>query len=225
MKRPLLIFLAVFVIFGYSFIGATAKVEGEYAKIKQPLVEDTLVYLKKLSVTGDFDGDGKQDTIYQNTLSGITHQFVDSFPASAWDSIQIYFDRIDADVFLTVRNRKCDTLHLGSGGGLYCLINMGDNNKDKKDEIALVLDNYSFTNISNCTIYSLCGSQWQELKTFQIHQFAFEYEGIDEPVFKRIKGFLESRKNKWFYIDYMDWFNAEKNQDTVLKPLKIRKCN
>jgi hypothetical protein len=142
--------------------------------------------------------------------------------AGQWDSIE-NIDRIGAEVILTLKNRKCDTLHLGSGGGLYCLINIGDINKDKKDEIAFVVDNYGFTNISLCTIYTICGTEWNELKSFQIHESAFDYEAKNISDFKQIKGFLEYRKNKWFFIDYQDWFNAESDKDTILKPLKIKR--
>jgi hypothetical protein len=184
--------------------------------------QDSLACLKKLFVTGDFDGDGKLDTISQNNISDITHQQIDSYPCNQWDSIEKYFDKIEADVILTIKNKNCDTLHLGSGSGLYCLINIGDNNKDKKDEIAFVVDYHNFTNISPCDIYTLCKNKWIKLKTFDIHESAFDYESENDSDFKQIKGFLECHKNKWFYIDYMDWYNAETDKDTILRPLKIK---
>ena len=186
-------------------------------------IQDTLVYLKKLSLVGDFDGDGKLDTIYQNVINEKTKQQIDYFPSKQWDSIENYFNKIGADVILTLKKHKCDTLHLGSGGGLYCLINIGDNNHDKKEEIALVTDYYNFTNISPCEIYTICDNKWIKLKSFKIHESAFDYEGEKIPEFKQIRGFLENRKNKWFYIDYEDLFNAEADKDTILKPLKIKK--
>jgi len=191
-------------------------------KINKLSSQDTLVYLKKFSLTGDFNGDGKLDTINQNVIIANSKKQIDYFPSSQWDTIENYFDRIKADVILTVKNQKCDTLHLGSGGGLYCLINIGDNNKDKKDEIAIVVDYYNFTNISPCNIYTLCNNKWKVLKSFKIHENAFDYEGQNIPDFKQIKGFLEYRKNKWLYIDYEDLFNAETDKDTILKPLIIK---
>lgn len=187
------------------------------------LKETTYFHLNKLSIIGDFDGDGKKDTLYQNTVNQINQSSIDSFADNQWDSIENYFYKINADVILTIANRHFDTLHLGAGGGLYCLINMGDNNKDNKDEIALVVDDYSFTNISSCYIYTLCGHKWIALKSFKIHESAFDYRGDSAIIFKQINGFLEQRKNKWFYIDYQDWFNAENDKDAMLKPLKLKK--
>ncbi|MGX7668742.1 hypothetical protein [Flavobacterium pedocola] len=197
------------------------------AKIEKKVAEDSLIYLEKLLLVGDFDGDGKSDTIQQNVINENTKEQIDHFPnsvCSSWDSIASYFDRNNADIILTMKNRKCDTLHLGSGGGLYCLINIGDNNKDKKDEIALVPDHYSFSNIIDCKIYTICNGNWTELKTFKVFRSAFDYErGKSLPRFNQIRGYLEYRKNKWHYIDYYDWWGAETAKDSALKPLKIKK--
>jgi hypothetical protein len=184
--------------------------------------ETKYIHLSKLSINGDFDGDGKTDTLFQNTINKTSKVQIDSFPDNKWDSIENYFYKINSDVILTISNRQNDTLHLGRGGGLYCLINIGDNNNDKKDEIAFVVDYYNFTNINPCFIYTLCSNTWKELKSFKIHENAFEFKGDSANTFKQIKGFLEFRKNKWFYIDYYDWFKAESNKDTILKPLKIK---
>lgn len=219
-------YIPLFFCLGYwLIIMLNGKIHSENSSNKNnaTVSQDSMVHLKKLYVTGDFNGDGNMDTIHQNTISAITHQEINSFHTREWDSIENYFYKIDADVILTLANQKCDTLHLGPGGGLYCLINIGDNNKDKKDEIAFVVDYYSFTNISSCEVYTLCNTEWTKLKSFKIHESAFDYETENIPDFKQIKGFLEHRKNKWFYIDYMDWFNAETEKDTILKPLRIKK--
>lgn len=189
------------------------------------VLKNTFFHLKKLSITGDFDGDGKVDTLSQNTINKQTKQPIDSFPDSQWNSIENYFWLMNADVQLFMSNKPCDTLHLGAGGSLYCLINIGDNNKDKKDEVAVVVDYYDLTNISTCVIYSLCGNKWKEIKSFKVFESAFDYEGDSIPNSKQINGYLEYRKNKWYYIDYYDWFNAETDKDTMLKPLIIKKCN
>lgn len=179
------------------------------------------IHIDKLSLTGDFDGDGKMDTIIENNISGLNKKQIDSFPDNQWDSLDNYFSKIDADVCLILKKRKSDTLHLGVGRGLFCLVNIGDNNKDKKDEIVFVVDYCNFTNVSNCYIYTLCDNKWIKLKSFLIHESAFENDGYDTKT-KGIKGFLELRKNKWFYIDYYEWFNAKTEREMELKPLKIK---
>lgn len=184
------------------------------------------VQLHSHSLSGDFDGDGQIDTLFQKTIDNTTSLSIDSFPETQWDSMEHFFSTHHADVILTLHNRQCDTLHLGQGGGLFCLINIGDNNHDQKDEIALAVDYYDFTNITSCYIYTICGNHWKVLKSFKIHESAFDFDGDSKPPFKQIKGFLEWRKNEWFYIDYQDWFNAETSQDTMLRPLAIKTgCN
>lgn len=219
-----MIFAMTVVILCSCMNKGNGKISGKTRSKYVPSVtaNDSIVYLKKLSITGDFDGDGKTDTIHQDVVNRKTHKPIDSFPSAEWDSIQNYFGRIDAEVILTTSDKKSDTLHLASGGGLYCLINLGDVNHDHKDEIALVLNNYSFTNISTCEIYTLCGRHWQKVKSFRIHQDAFDYEDDNVPNFSQIKGYLEYRKSRWYYIDYEKWFNAETDKDTVLQPLKIK---
>ncbi|MGV7105107.1 hypothetical protein [Flavobacterium sp. U410] len=221
--RQRIIYLAMLLCFGCSFIEKQEKQTNSENLFNRIKTQDSLVYLKRLSLIGDFDGDGRTDTISQNLINKKSKLQIDYFPSSQWDSIENYFDKIEAEVILTVKNHKCDTLRFSSGGGLYCLINLGDNNNDKKDEIALVVDYYSFTNISLCNIYTLCNTKWIQLKSFKIHENAFDYKEKNIPEFKQIKGFLEYRNNNWFYIDYEDWFNAKTEKDTILKPLKIKK--
>jgi hypothetical protein len=181
------------------------------------------IYLDKLFIIGDFDGDGLKDTLIQNNISGKTKMSIDSFPENQYDSLDRYFDRLEADIILKIKNQKTDTLHLGSGSGLFCLINIGDNNNDKKDEIALVVDHCDFTNISTCEIYSLYKTKWIILKTFKVHENAFTYRIGTKPNLNQINGFLEHRKTKWMYIDYYEWFNAQSDKDTIMKPLKIKR--
>ncbi|MEI7596085.1 MAG: hypothetical protein WCK02_10085 [Bacteroidota bacterium] len=217
------IFLVYIFIYGCTNVDSIKNNNTTSDTLKINKAELKFVHLNKLSVTGDFDGDGKKDTLVENNISGLNKMPIDSIPNySEWDSLARYFDSIESDLILSLINRKCDTLHLGSGQGLFCLINIGDNNNDKKDEIALVVDHCTFTNICTCHIYSLCDNKWIELKYFIIHRDAFEYDENSKPYSNGIKGFLELRKNKWMYIDYYDWFEAKSEKDTVLKPLKIK---
>ncbi len=186
----------------------TTKLAPEYQKIENQ------------SITGDFDGDGKLDTLYQHTVSGYNKLPIDSFQTDPWDSIESILLKADAEILLTLSHNHYDTLSLGFGGGLYSLINIGDNNNDQIDEIALVVNTYNFSNISVCEIFTLCKDKWIPLKEFQIHEQAYYDTDLDP---KKIKGFLEYQNGDWFYIDYIDLFNAESAKDTLLKPLKINK--
>lgn len=180
------------------------------------------IQLTNLSVTGDFDGDGNIDTLTEDNISRLNNMPIDSIPDYIeFEYLEKFFNRVGSDIILTFSHQKDDTLHLGSGYGLFCLINIGDNNKDKKDEIAFVVDYCNFTNISTCYIYTYCKNNWVELKSFSIHENAFEEDNFH--LFKGIKGYLEYRKNKWMYIDYYRLWSAHSDADTIMKPLKIKR--
>jgi hypothetical protein len=181
--------------------------------------------LKKLFVIGDFAGDGVRDTLVQHAFSKIHRTEIDSAPDpvyNEWDTVVRWFDKEQADVYAAFNKPNRDTLHLGSGQGLYCLINIGDNNADGKDEVALVVDQLDFSRVNRCGIYTLCKRRWAELNSFCINENAFDYVSDTVPTFCAIKGYLEKRKGKWYYLDY-----ERAVADTVqeeMNVLKVKRC-
>ncbi len=166
------------------------------------------IYLRKLTklyAIGDFDGDGKKDTVYQHNFSKLHHTEIDSSAdpfQNELDIVSKWFYDQQSDVFLTINKRHQDTLHLGTAQGLYCLLNVGDNNLDGKDEIAFVTDYCDFSQLNSCGVYSLCGGKWKQLFNFQIHEDAFSFTSDSMPTFTNIRGYLEKKDGKWFYLDY-----------------------
>lgn len=182
--------------------------------------------LQKLSVTGDFDGDGKSDTIFQHNYSRLRSVEIDSAAdpyQNEWDTVANWFYRQHADLYLTMNGNKQDALHLGTAQGLYCLINVGDNNGDRKDEIALVIDNLDDSRLNSCKIYSLCSSQWTLLKEFEINEDAFDYSGNKPEVVNEIKGYLEIQNGSWVYMD--NYQEQERKEGVAkMKRLQTKKC-
>ena len=184
--------------------------------------------LKKLFVLGDFDGDKKQDTIFQHNYSRLTRTEIENSPdplQNDWDTVVKWFNEQDADIYLTLNKNIQDTLHLGTAQGLYCLLNINDNNADGKDEIALVIDYLDFSKVNSCKIYSLCNKKWVLLNQFSILESSFDFATSKAPIFNNIKDFLEKRNGKWVYKDYSQ--ESYETQETVKKmmELKIKKCN
>ena len=183
--------------------------------------------LEKLFVVGDFDGDRNQDTIFQHNFSRLTkseiEQAADPFQ-NEWDTVVKWFYDQDADLYLTINKSGNDSLSFGTAQGLYCLINIGDNNADGKDEIALVIDYLDFSRVNSCKIYSLCKDQWTLLKQFGIHEDAFNFTSEKAPLFKIIKEYLVNHDGKWVYKDYSQ--EGYDNPEDVGKmlPLKLDKC-
>jgi hypothetical protein len=183
--------------------------------------------LKKLFVVGDFDGDRKQDTVYQHNFSRLTRTEIDNSAdpfQNDWDTVVKWFYDKDADVFLTINNNKQDTLHLATAQGLYCLINIGDNNADLKDEIALAIDYLDFSRVNSCKIYSLCNNKWKLLKQFDIHEGSFDYTKDKAPIFDNINDFLEKQNGVWVYKDYSQDTYEKEAEVGKMKPLKIDRC-
>ncbi len=183
--------------------------------------------LEKLFVIGDFDGDRKQDTVFQHNYSRLTNTEIE-FSAdpfqNEWDTVVKWFYNQDADLYLTINKSNHDTLRLGTAQGLYCLINIGDNNADGKDEIALVIDYLDFSRVNSCKIYSLCKDKWTLLKQFGIHEDAFNFTSEKAPLFDSIKEYLENENGKWVYKDYsQDGYNNPEDVGKLL-PLKFDKC-
>ena len=182
--------------------------------------------LDKLFVVGDFDDDRQKDTIFQYNYSKLTRTEIENSAdpfQNEWDTVVKWFYDQDADLYLTINKSNQDTLHLGTAQGLYCLINIGDNNADGRDEIALVIDKLDFSRVNSCKIYSLCEGNWTLLKEFDIYEESFDFSGNTPPVFAEIKGFLENKNGKWLYIDYHQEYERAEDVGEMLI-LKIDKC-
>lgn len=201
----------------------TAKTVDNSSVIKTADDKVKLHKLEKLFVVGDFDGDRKQDSIFEHNFSRLTkaeiEQAIDPFQ-NEWDTVVKWFYDQDADLYLTINKSNKDTLRLGTAQGLYCLINIGDNNADGKDEIALVIDYLDFSRVNSCKIYSLCNDKWELLKQFGVHEDSFDFTTDKAPIFESIKDHLEKQNGKWVYNDYSQ--DSYDNQEDVGKMLKLK---
>ncbi len=184
--------------------------------------------LQKQFVVGDFDGDKKTDTIYQHNFSNLERKEIDFAPnpmKTDWEEVVKWFYNQEADVTLTLNKKNSKILHLGTAQGLYCLINIGDNNNDVKDEIAFVIDKLDDSRTNTCKIYTLCNGKWQLLKEFGILEDAFDWKKDEmQPKFNSIKGYLEKQNNTWMYLD-----NNQNEYDSAeevgkMKVLRLNKC-
>lgn len=180
----------------------------------------------RLKLLGDFDGDGTQDTLIEQVYSSLRHRDLDSVPdplQNDKDSITSWFDMESLEVLLVSPN---DTLHLGPSLGLYCLINVGDHNMDRGDEVAVVLDSLDYSKTNVCSIYALCKGQWMVLHQFSIHEDAFEMmndEGLEK--YTHIKGYLERKEERWCYSDYLSARGIDSTSRNVKwQMLKLPAC-
>ncbi len=213
-----------------GLLSCNGKTEKTVDKSTVPKTTDDKIKLhklKKLFVVGDFDGDRKQDTIFQHNFSRLTRTEIDNSAdpfQNEWDTVVKWFYDQDADLYLTINDNKQDTLHLATAQGLYCLINIGDNNSDGRDEIALVIDYLDFSRVNSCKIFSLCNDKWTLLKQFGIHEGSFDFTTDKAPIFDNIKDFLEKQNDKWVYKDYsQDGYETQADVGKMTK-LKLDRC-
>jgi hypothetical protein len=219
---------ALIIIF-ISFLSCSKKNNSEsHTELSKNKPNEDFHKLQKLYVTGNFDGDKKTDTIYQHNFSNLEKKEIDFAPnpmKTDWEDVVKWFYNQEADVTLTLNKKNSEILHLGTAQGLYCLINIGDNNNDGKDEIAFVIDKLDDSRTNTCKIYTICKGKWQLLKEFGIREDAFDWKkGETQPKFNSIKGYLEKQNNNWMYLDNNQ--NEYETADEVgkMKVLKLNKC-
>ncbi|OYQ41585.1 hypothetical protein CHU92_04310 [Flavobacterium cyanobacteriorum] len=182
---------------------------------------------KMLSIAGDFDGDGKCDSLKQ-FLAGRNGTQVTKLPAfekEAWEEIVKYYSEQSYYTVVVINDKAVKPLTFDNAQGLYCLINVGDLNGDKRDEIAIVPDLLDFSRHNHCHIYSLCVTGWKSLFSFNIHEGAFDYIGNTEPIFNEIPEALELRGKKWHFYDYLDMEYKTPEEVGQMKELIVPLCH
>lgn len=183
--------------------------------------------LRKLFMLGQFTEDSIPDTLLQHIFSRKQNSEIIYAPSpflNEWDTVMNWFYEQDASIFLTLNNNQADTLFLGMGHGLYCLLNLGDLNADKFDEIALVIDYLDESRLNTCMIFSLCNHKWILLKEINIHEGSFDFLAERSPVFHEIPEFLVKKDGIWKFKDYLDdQINSEQPFEPM-KTLTIPKC-
>lgn len=173
-----------------------------------------------LSITGDFDGDGKQDVLTSfiaDSTGQPVKQILDGM-TNEWDSLLVYCDRhsLSAQLKMNNKNTGIDT---GVSFDLFCLINMGNVNGNKGDEIAFVPVLRDYSNMNSCHIYSLCKGKWVMVKRFGVHEGAFYYKKDEKPhPFTEIEGYLEKHNGKWIYKDFYEDPHGEYEMQELIVP-------
>lgn len=183
--------------------------------------------LDKKQIRGDFNGDGKLDTLFQNNINLESGMPIDSLPElPEWENMLSYLDEHYSNIIVTYSKNQSDTLYLGAGFGLFCFINLGDLNHDKKDEFAFVTENADYSRVNHCYIYTLCHNKFTQLKSFYIYEGTFDSYDTIVPKANEITNFLEKQNGKWMYSDYLEDMEYENEKDVgKLKVLKLKKCN
>jgi hypothetical protein len=132
---------------------------------------------------------------------------------------------------LKSKNPNIKTLYLNDTNfnqvtGIQYLINVGDINSDKKDEIAVMSDCITIAGTINvCSIYSYYGDKWRKVLSFWVHGPFFDMDNAEDVKKSKIKTeipeYLEKKNGVWYYFDYV--WNARDGIDaSKMRPLKIK---
>jgi len=124
-------------------------------------------------IKGDFDGDGKTETLVEHFFDRLTNKETNKF----YDSLD--YDRLvgiivkykDPFSFILSDNKNIDTLIIYSGGqllGLSFLKNEGDLDGDGADEISYVVNWADWSNLNTSHLMTYKHNRWKELYSFEI---------------------------------------------------------
>ncbi len=124
-------------------------------------------------IRGDFDGDGRQDTLTEHFTSLLngkeTNKYYDSL--DSYEQLVALTVQKDPASFVSSNTKSIDTLFISAGGqllGLAYLKNEGDLDGDGGDEVSYVVDAADWSSINTCYIMSFKHHKWKELYNFGI---------------------------------------------------------
>lgn len=124
-------------------------------------------------IKGDFDGDGKQETLTEHYISLIdrqeTNKGYDNLPE--YDQLVALTVKKQPYAFVTDSKPATDTLRISSEPqmlGLSYLKNEGDLDGDGADELSYVIDWADYSSLNTWYIVSYKNKQWKELYSFPI---------------------------------------------------------
>ena len=129
-------------------------------------------------IVGDFNGDGKLDTLAEHYTSGVTGRESNKF----YDSLGDYGDLVALAVlkepysFVLSNDKRMDTLRISQGGqllGLSYLKNEGDLDGDGADEVSFLVNAADWSSVSTYHIASYKKGRWREIYSFGVWDWQF----------------------------------------------------
>jgi len=159
---------------------------------------------KRHHTLGDYDGDGKDEMLYESLVSSITHERIDSIVFyNEYGGLVDTICRLDPELKLKTTNNIPDLMlsHGCQVFGLHGIVNLGNINDSPGDEIALVVQWADWSNLNTCRIYTLSSDGWELINTFSVHEYVF-YEQDEGD--QSMEGVIEFFEGEWVYNAY-DW--------------------
>jgi hypothetical protein len=181
---------------------------------------------KENVISGFFFDKKKIDTLDIKTFSAKENKYLDSISSDKIEDQEKKIDYIfDNEIELHLTSKSKTPLKFEPALSFFFIKNIGDNNNDGLDEIALVPNYADESNLNSCKIYQHCNSQWQELFSFSINEMSFYFEDEKEGLKyeNSIKDYFEKRNSKWYFFEYTETMDPE-NDKPIFKKLNLKKC-
>ena len=145
----------------------------------------------RMTVSGDFDGDGKQEELVEHYISQLSQKETNK----AYENDIEYSEFVGLIIkkkpqsFFTSDNKEIDTLHISSNPHLFGILflkNEGDLNNDGKDELSYVIDWADWSNLNTYHIVSFINQKWTEVYSFSIWEWQFNELNYGEGLIKKL---------------------------------------
>ena len=156
--------------------------------------EPELIWGDRLSITGDFNGNGNVDTLHERYISLIDSQETNKYAAvSYWEMMEMAHRKQPA-----VQLRSSDTsipdlfisTITGQLFGLSYLRNEGDLDQDGRDEVGIVVDWADASFVNGFVIYSLRDTGWVVRWASEIRDYDLETDSTGAYIDTTFEGFL-----------------------------------
>ena len=127
----------------------------------------------RFKISGDFDGDGQQETLTEFYYSHRDQKETNKYFKGVED-VWVLYDSAEVrkcQSFLLCSNPKLDTIPVSGILGPIWLKNEGDLDGDGGDEVSYVASYPQQSSVNFCRLLSYKTNQWKELYTFEIREW------------------------------------------------------
>ena len=175
------------------------------------IVLDTPVWGYRFTIVGDFNGDGRRDTLHEHFFSRLLNQETNKYYSGNEDIYDLANIAAAKDVisFMACSNCGVDTFPTGLVTGPLFIKNEGDLDGDGADEIGYVPSLPQMSYLNHYNICSYRSGQWKELYSFSM----WEWELPPTPEAGRSYGFFGS--DGQYMVANDDALNAKLEQDLL----------